>query len=112
MLGFTPVESDVLPDPHLRLINEFLRLYQAWLGCLEAFVWLEAEDPRFVLEWRVEAEERSRAEGKGGMSGDEVKAFAARFLPAYSIYQPGLRRHSFMAGPFHHVVIGRDRLPN
>lgn len=112
MLGFTAVEPDTLPDPHLRLINEYLPPYRAWLEYLDAFVWLEAEDPRFVLEWRVEAEERSRAEGKGGMSGDEVKAFTERFLPAYSIYLPGLRKRAPVAGPSLHIAIGRDRLPS
>lgn len=111
MLGFTPVEPDKLGDPHLRLINEYLRRYDAWLSCLDAFVWLEPDDTRFMLDWRVEAEERSKAEGSTGMSADAVKAFAAKFLPAYSIYYPGLRERPPVSGPFLHVLIGHDRLP-
>jgi D-glycerate 3-kinase len=112
MLGFASVEPDMLPDRHLRLINEFLRPYATWLSCLDAFVWLEPEDSRFVLDWRVEAEEQSRAQERGGMSIDEVKAFAERFLPAYLIYLPGLRERSPVRGPFLHVLIGHNRLPS
>jgi D-glycerate 3-kinase len=111
MLGFTAVQRDTLPDAHLRLINEYLRRYSAWLDCLDAFVWLEPEDPLFVLDWRVEAEERSKAAGQGGMSTEEIKAFAAEFLPAYRIYLPGLRGRPPVSGPFLRTLIGNDRLP-
>jgi D-glycerate 3-kinase len=111
MLGFTSVEPDTLPNPHLRVINEYLRQYAVWLSYLDAFVWLEPVDPRFVLDWRVEAEERSRAKGNAGMSTAEIKAFVEGFLPAYLVYLPGLRERPPVSGPFLRVLIGHDRLP-
>jgi D-glycerate 3-kinase len=111
MLGFTAVSPEVLPDPHFHLINDNVRRYAAWHSYLDAFVILEPEEPLFMLDWRVEAEERAKAAGSAGMSTDEVKAFAAKFLPAYLIYLPRLREQSPVRGPFLHVLIGRDRLP-
>jgi D-glycerate 3-kinase len=111
MLGFTAVPFEALPNPHFHLINENLRGYTAWHSYLDAFVFLEPEDPHFMLDWRVEAEEQAKASGRAGMSTDEVKAFAAKFLPAYLTYLPRLREQSPVGGPFLHVLIGRDRLP-
>jgi D-glycerate 3-kinase len=111
MLGFAPVPPDTLPDQHLRLINEYLRAYAPWHASLDAFVWLEPEDPRFMLDWRVEAEENARAAGRGGMTTEQVTAFAAQFLPAYLTYLPGLAARPPITGPMLTVAIGRDRLP-
>jgi pantothenate kinase-related protein Tda10 len=91
--------------------------YQRWLDQLDAFIWLEAKDPRSVLRWRVEAEERMKAEGKPGMSLDEITAYIAKFLTAYELYVPLLRARaaeSQSKTPFLqclHLVIGENRLP-
>jgi D-glycerate 3-kinase len=111
MLGFRPVETRELPDPHFYLINEYLDQYGVWHELVDAFVWLEPDDPRFMLEWRVEAEERSKASGLAGMSESDVVAFVSKFLPAYLTYLPGLRERPLAISRFLHFVIGRDRLP-
>jgi D-glycerate 3-kinase len=110
MLGFTPIAPDSIDDPHLRLINERLSGYAPWLYLVDAFVWLEPADPEFVIEWRAEAERRSREEGHPGMSEEAVRDFAGRFLPAYRTYLPHLRCET-LPQPCLHLVIGRDRLP-
>jgi hypothetical protein len=38
MLGFRPVETRELPNPHFKLINEYLDQYRVWLELLDAFV--------------------------------------------------------------------------
>lgn len=111
MLGFTTLPSDGLTDPNLRVINEYLRPYASWHALLDAFIWLEAEDPRLMLDWRVEAEKNARAAGRGGMTTEQVTAFAARFLPAYLAYLPQLAIRPPITGPMLTVMIGRDRLP-
>ena len=76
------------------------------------FIWLEPEDYGFVRQWRMEAEERSKAEGKSGMSAEAVTRFVDAFLPAYAIYTPRLRERSPVPdGAYLHLVVGRDRLP-
>ena len=109
MLGFTPVAQEFLNDKNLLLINRELAAYKAWHSLLDGFIWLEPEDHLFVREWRVEAEERSKAEGKPGMSLDRVRAFIETFLPAYATYYPGLRSHAPTNPPYLRVVIGHDR---
>src|SRR5665213_2782954 len=86
-------------------------VYASWHALLDAFIWLEAEDPRFMLDWRVEAEKNARAAGRGGMTTEQVTAFAARFLPAYLAYLPQLAIRPPITGPMLTVMIGRDRLP-
>lgn len=105
MLGFHPLLS--LSDPHLREINRRLAGYDRWLRHLDAFVWLEPENPRFVLKWRVEAEERMKAEGRSGMSREEIEAYIAKFLPAYENYLSTVRG----PGSNLHILIGENRLP-
>jgi len=55
MLGFEPVDDHAIVDPQLRPVNELLRSYAAWTALLDAFIWLNAEDHRFVVDWRAEA---------------------------------------------------------
>jgi D-glycerate 3-kinase len=111
MLGFTPIEDELLSDPSLRVINDLLRSYAAWHSLLDGFIWLEPEDHLFVRQWRVEAEERSVAAGNSGMTAEKIKAFVEMFLPAYETYIPGLRARPPTKAPQLRVVIGRDRLP-
>lgn len=109
MLGFQPTEG--IRDPFLQQVNSILPAYKAWMDKLDAFIWLEPEDHRFVLNWRVEAEEKMKAAGKPGMSLAEVKAYIEKFLPAYETYLPTLQKGPPVSGPFLHLRIGGDRLP-
>jgi D-glycerate 3-kinase len=111
MLGFTPTAGEPLNDEHFLVINEKLAAYEAWHSLLDGFIWLEPEDPLFVREWRVEAEERSRADGKSGMSPERIRAFVEMFLPAYATYMPALRARAPTKPPHLRVIIGRDRAP-
>lgn len=86
MLGFTPVPENQLPDPRLAVPNRALIEYERWHRPLDAFVVLRGTDPAFVLQWRVEAEERMRADGKGGLDRPAIEDYVRRFLPAYALY--------------------------
>ena len=86
MLGFTPVSRSRLNDPLLFAPNHALANYERWHRMLDAFVTLRAADPNFVLKWRVEAEEKMRAAGRGGLTRAEIEDYVKRFLPAYAIY--------------------------
>jgi D-glycerate 3-kinase len=112
MLGFTPLEPREVRDPAFAVVNEALGNYAGWHDQLDAFIWLEAEDVNFVREWRAEAERNMIAEGRPGMTPEEVAAFVSPYLAAYGAYYPGLRKHGPpVAGPYLHRVIGADRLP-
>jgi len=83
MLGFEPAAS---VPAELRLVNEKLGAYQAWHSLIDVMVWLRADDPRFVIEWRSEAEETARRAGKAALSRAEIEDYARRFIPAYETW--------------------------
>lgn len=83
MLGFTPVPESSLTDSHLIEPNRALADYERWYRHIDAWVVLRAQDPNFVLTWRVEAEERMKASGKPGLSRADIEDYIRRFLPAY-----------------------------
>jgi len=85
MLGFEPVREPV-DDPFLEAPNRALADYDRWHRLLDAFVVLRALDAQYVLKWRVEAEEKMRAQGKGGLDRAAIEDYIRRFLPAYAHY--------------------------
>ena len=111
MLGFSPIEASGLKDEGLKTVNKLLKDYESWDRLLDGFIQLEARDHRYVLDWRVEAEERMKAEGKAGMSTAEVRAYAEKFMPAYETYLPRLAEHPPKARHYLKVLIESDRLP-
>ena len=111
MLGFTPVAPARLPNRDFAVINDALAGYGAWTSCLDGFLQLEPLDPRFVLDWRVEAEERMKAQGKAGMSEAGIRAYVEKFLPAYQTFGPGLVTRPPVQTNLRRVRVGKDRLP-
>lgn len=111
MLGFSPVQESQLPNGDFKVVNEFLRRYHVWHDMLDGFIQLKPDDYRHVLQWRVEAEERMKAEGKSGMSLDEVRRYTELFIPAYATYLPRLEEHPPVNKNLLVVPIGRGRLP-
>ncbi len=111
MLGFTPVENKKLPNEHFEEINRLLEPYDAWHKQLDGFLQLAPEDYRYVIDWRVEAERRMRAEGRPGMNDQEIRAYVEKFLPAYETYLPRLEEYPPLIRNRQRIVIGRDRLP-
>ena len=108
MLGFTPVPDSALPDPMMAAPNQALEQYAAWYALVDQWIVLRAAAPEFVLEWRVEAEERMKASGKPGLSREAIEDYVRRFLPAYRTYATGLAN----AGPADlTITMGLDRRP-
>lgn len=83
MLGFTPVP---VVDPFLQVSNQKLAAYEAWYRVIDVMVCLRAEDPRFVLRWRSEAEDKVRASGRPALSPEALEDYVRRFLPAYEAW--------------------------
>jgi D-glycerate 3-kinase len=110
MLGFRPVPGIACPDENFAYINSLLASYKAWTDRLDAFCWLEPQKIEFVIDWRIEAEEKMKATGKPGMSEDEIRSYILKFIPAYQVYLPGMRVPP-EGKPNVHKLIGRERLP-
>ena len=111
MLGFSPVEKKQLPNGHFEEINNALKNYVAWHRQLDGFLQLAPEDPHYVVGWRIEAEQRMRAQGRPGMSDPEIRAYVEKFLPAYETYLPQLEKNPPVIRSRRRIVIGKDRLP-
>jgi len=108
MLGFPPVDA---PPNELRDVNDFLNSYSSWNRLLDGFLQLVPADYRFVLKWRVEAETKMKAQGKHGMSDDDIRAYVEKFLPAYETYLPALTLRPPVLKNLLRVEISEDRLP-
>jgi len=108
MLGFSPVAEDALPDPLMAAPNTALAQYAAWYALVDQWIVLRAAEPEFVLEWRVEAEEKMKASGKPGLSREAITDYVQRFLPAYRTYATGLADGR---SPALTVTMGLDRTP-
>jgi D-glycerate 3-kinase len=111
MLGFQPVPESSLTDRHLLQINTLLQDYTDWHRQLDSFVYLRPQDASYVIDWRTEAESRMKAKGLPGMSDEEVRAYAEKFLPAYHLYGPALASEPSITSSFLQIVIGKNRLP-
>ncbi|KAJ8452020.1 hypothetical protein Cgig2_016601 [Carnegiea gigantea] len=93
MLGFKPVPDETVKavDPQLETVNENLQAYyDAWDKFVKAWIVIKIKDPNCVYQWRLQAEQAMRADGKPGMSDEEVLDFVSRYLPAYNAYLPTL----------------------
>jgi D-glycerate 3-kinase len=109
MLGFSPVP--VPADPMLAAVNSQLAGYEAWHRLLDVMVCLRAEDPKFVLRWRVEAEDAARASGRPALSPAAIEDYVRRFLPAYELYAGTVASGRWSPDRQLCLTLGIDRLP-
>jgi D-glycerate 3-kinase len=86
MLGFESIDDSSITDEPLKIPNSHLANYARWYELIDAWVILRAVDPAYVLEWRVEAEEKMKASGKPGLSRADIEDYIRRFLPAYKTW--------------------------
>ena len=91
MMGFEPIsdESACAIDPHLVAVNNHLKAYKPALWGNARVAWwiiFKVSEPKWVYEWRLEAERKTG----GGLTDEQVKDFVDRFMPAYNAYLPAL----------------------
>ncbi|KAH7858840.1 hypothetical protein Vadar_028614 [Vaccinium darrowii] len=78
MLGFKPLPVEVVTavDPQLEIVNKNLEAYyEAWDKFIQSWIVIKIKDPSCVYQWRLQAEIAMRADGKPGMSDEEVTDF-------------------------------------
>jgi len=82
-----PAAFDAAPDPIVtegdrqfaRDMNRALQAYQPLWDCLDRLIVLSPVDYRLSKQWRQAAEQQMRAEGRGGMSDEDIEAFVTYF---------------------------------
>ncbi|CAM9380369.1 unnamed protein product [Choristocarpus tenellus] len=82
--------SNACENGSLNQVNIFLHEYEKLHDEVDAWVVLKTSNPEMVFEWRAEAERKMRAEGKAGLTDEEVQNFCSLYMPAYRAYLPGL----------------------
>jgi len=107
-VGFTPVPEAGIQDIYLTEINRLLEKYRAWYEFFDAFVQMQVKNIDWVIDWRIEAEEKVRAAGKSAMAPERIRAYIERFLPAYRLYLPQMAG-AFRTLPRLALQLGRDR---
>ncbi|KAG9238879.1 putative Uridine/cytidine kinase [Amylocarpus encephaloides] len=97
---------------HLEFVNESLRDYDVLTDEYDAFIHIDAEDTRWVYEWREQQEAALRREKGKVMSEEEVRTFVDGYFPAYELYVEGVRGGVLKEkgeGRQLRLVVGRDR---
>lgn len=96
---------------HLLFVNARLRDYDALTDLLDAFVHVDAEDTRYVYDWRLQQEAALRHETGSGMTDEQVVKFVDAYYPAYELYSDGVRAGVFpdRKGCQLRLVVGKDR---
>lgn len=111
MLGFPPLPDFQIQDPYFKQTNSFLAAYQSWNDLFDAFIHLKPQNISDIIEWRVEAEEKRKAEGKAGLSRQAIEEYIKKFLPAYTAYLPHIQESSLAKKPSLFFTLGKNRLP-
>ncbi|TVU35502.1 hypothetical protein EJB05_17395 [Eragrostis curvula] len=108
MLGFKPLPNEVVKE--LEAVNKNLQAYyDAWDRFIKSWIVIKIREPSSVFQWRLQAEIAMRADGKPGMSDEEVMDFVSRYLPAYHAYLPTLYKEGPNGSdPDHLLVIDID----
>lgn len=110
MLGFCPINDNSVPEM-FKIIDESLNSYQAWTDFLDGFLYLKAKDPDYVINWRIEAEDKRRDQGLAAMTKQQAQTYAQSFVDAISLYQNTPTQESMNLRWFRQFELEKNRLP-
>ncbi|CAG8908560.1 unnamed protein product [Penicillium egyptiacum] len=83
----------------VKAVNDALKRYDTLTDKLDALIHIDAEDPRFVYEWRQEQERTLRAAKGTGMTEEQVNHFVDGYYPSYELFTETLREGAFKPTP-------------
>ncbi|KAJ9298210.1 hypothetical protein DTO271G3_3815 [Paecilomyces variotii] len=79
----------------VKTVNDALKRYNVLTDQLDALIHIDAENPRFVYEWRQEQERTLRAAKGTGMTEEQVNHFVDGYYPSYELFTETLREGVF-----------------
>ncbi|OQD73567.1 hypothetical protein PENDEC_c014G03420 [Penicillium decumbens] len=82
-------------------VNDALKRYDVLTDKLDALIHIDAQDLRFVYEWRQEQERGLRATKGTGMTEEQVNHFVDGYFPSYELFTDTLREGVFKPSPHH-----------
>ncbi|CAI7660168.1 unnamed protein product [Penicillium glandicola] len=83
----------------VKAVNDALKRYDVLTDKLDALIHIDAENPRFVYEWRQEQERTLRAAKGTGMTEEQVNHFVDGYYPSYELFTEILREGAFKPTP-------------
>lgn len=95
----------------VEFINGALSEYNPLTDQLDAMIHLDAQDPQYVYNWRLQQEAHLREMKGSGMTEEQVIHFVNGYYPAYELFTDTLRAGTFgeEKGRQLRLVIGKDR---
>lgn len=95
---------------NISFVNDALGEYDELTDQLNALVHIDAADPIFAYQWRLQQEKALRESRGSGMTDDQVLEFVNGYYPAYELYTDGLRAGALKeSGRQLRLIIDRDR---
>ncbi|KAJ5580839.1 P-loop containing nucleoside triphosphate hydrolase protein [Penicillium hetheringtonii] len=79
----------------IQTVNDSLKGYNALTDKLDALIHIDAQNLRFVYEWRQEQERTLRAAKGTGMTEEQVTNFVDGYYPSYEVFTDTLREGVF-----------------
>ncbi|KAJ5389490.1 uncharacterized protein N7496_000558 [Penicillium cataractarum] len=79
----------------VKTVNDALKQYDALTDKLDALIHIDAQNLRFVYEWRQEQERTLRAAKGTGMTEEQVNHFVDGYYPSYELFTETLREGVF-----------------
>ncbi|CAI7649663.1 unnamed protein product [Penicillium bialowiezense] len=79
----------------VKAVNDALRHYDVLTNKLDALIHIDAENSRFVYEWRQEQERTLRAAKGTGMTEEQVNHFVDGYYPSYELFTETLRQGAY-----------------
>lgn len=96
----------------LLFINEKLKDYDVMTDAFDAFIHIDAEETRYVYDWRLEQEVALKRDKGSGMTDEQVRRFVDGYYPAYELFTEGVRTGVLKgkgSGRQLRLIVGRDR---
>ncbi|KAL1982790.1 hypothetical protein VTN96DRAFT_906 [Rasamsonia emersonii] len=100
-LGYVKLED-------VRTINEALKRYDVLTDQLDALIHIDAQNTRFVYDWRQEQERTLRAAKGTGMTEEQVNQFVDGYYPSYELFTETLRKGVFVPSTTGHESASND----
>ncbi len=108
--AYQAVPDAALDDADLFAVNAALPRYRCWQARVDAVMAWRAGALESIVAWRVEAEARSRAEGRPALDDTAAEDYIRRFLPVYRAYADTVARGPWSDRLFA-ITLGADRSP-
>ncbi|KAL9104956.1 MAG: hypothetical protein Q9163_000128 [Psora crenata] len=95
---------------NISFVNDALREYDELTDQLDAIIHIDAADPMFAYQWRLQQERALRELRGSGMTDNQVHQFVNGYYPAYELYTDGLHAGALReSGKQLRLIINRDR---